>query len=221
MEVFKMRIPVKSLKLYTIIFLLTGSILMQLAASAQWTGQVEAYQYIGTGAEGSFQPLAHIQAPNNWYGEMRYNYEEAKTFSFYAGKTFAGGKRAEYKITPMAGYSTGTFTGISFGVNTDVEWKDFYFSAQSQYSISSQTKDDNFLFSWSELGYSVSDHFFTGLSLQYTRTIGQTDLEPGFVNGLSFKNFEIPIYIFKPFGSGRYFVVGLSFEFSSVRKNKG
>lgn len=199
--------------------LLLFAMLMQFKTPAQWTAEIELYKYIGTGGESSFQPLGHIRSPNNWYGEIRYNYEDAQTVSFYAGKTFSGGKLAEYSITPMAGYSTGVFTGVSLGVNTDVEWKSFYFSAQSQYSMSSKTKEDNFLFSWSELGYSISDHFFTGISLQYTRTICQTDLEPGIVTGLSFKNFEIPFYVFKPFRSSRYFVLGLSYEFGFGKRN--
>jgi len=214
-----MRSAVKSLKRYKILLFFTGTVLMQLKASAQWTGEIEAYKYIGTGAEGSFQPLAHIRSPKNWYGEIRYNYEDARTISFYAGKTFEGGKLAEYSITPMAGYSAGVFTGFSLAVNTDAEWKRFYFSAQSQYSISTKTKEDSFLFSWSELGYTLTDHFFTGLSLQYTRTICQTALEPGFVTGLSFKNFEIPFYLFKPFRSALYFVLGVSYEFKVGKKN--
>lgn len=165
--------------------------------------------------------MAHVRSPANWYGEIRYNYEDAKTFSLYAGKTFSGGKVAKYSITPMAGYSTGLFTGFSLGVNTDAEWRDFYFSAQSQYSFSSKTKADNFLFSWSELGYSISDHFFTGLSLQYTLTVCQAAVEPGIVTGVRFKNFEIPFYVFKPFRFERYFVLGLSYEFNLKKKTNG
>ena len=216
-----MKTSIKSLKLYTLLLFFTGNILLHFTAYTQWTGKAEAYKYLGVGAEGSFQPLVHIQTPGNWYGEMRYNYEEMKTLSFYAGKTFAGGKRFAYTITPMAGYSTGVFTGPSLALNTDIEWKSFYFSAQSQYSVSTETRDDNFLFSWSELGYSLTDHFFTGFSLQYTRSICQTDLEPGIVAGLSFNNFEIPIYLFKPFQPGRYLVLGLSYEFTLGNKRKG
>ena len=208
----------RTLLLALLLFVL-GTLLIQFNAAAQWTGKIELYKYMGTGMEGSFQPLAHIRSPKNWYGEIRYNYEDARTISFYAGKTFSGGKLAEYSITPMAGYSTGVFTGLSLAVNTDVEWKDFYFSAQSQYSISSKTKEDNFLFSWSELGYSITDHFFTGLSLQYTRTFCETDLEPGIVAGISFKNFEMPFYVFKPFGAERYFVLGLSYVVTIRKKN--
>lgn len=206
------------MKTYKVLLFFTSIMLMQFKAPAQWAGEIELYKYIGTGAEGSFQPLAHIRSPNNWYGEIRYNYEDAQTLSFYGGKTFSGSKLVEYSITPMVGYSKGVFTGFSLAVNTDAEWGKFYFSAQSQYSISSKIKDDTFLFSWSELGYSITDHFFTGFSLQYTRTICQTDLEPGIVTGVCFKNFEIPFYIFKPLRSERYFVLGLSYEFNLGKK---
>ena len=191
---------------------------MQTKLTAQSKVGAELYKYMIRDMPGSFQPILNMQSPKNWYLEARYNYEEANTFSLFAGKTFSGGKVAEYSITPMAGYSIGTFTGLSLAVNTDVEWKSFYFSAQSQYSISSKTKDDSFVFSWSELGYSLSDHFFTGATLQYTHTICQTELEPGILAGVSFKDFEIPLYLFKPFQSERYFVLGVSYEFNFGRK---
>ncbi|MBC7949110.1 MAG: hypothetical protein H7Y42_14590 [Chitinophagaceae bacterium] len=193
---------------------------IQLTINAQWSGQIEAYKYTNFGESGSFQPLAHIASPGNWYGEIRYNYEDAKTLSLYIGKTFSGGRKLEYSFTPMTGYSTGRFTGLSIGINADVEWKNLYLSAQSQYSRSRLGKETSFTFSWSEVGINLSDHLFGGVSLQYTRLLHETTFEPGVVAGISIRGFELPIYVFKPFSPERYFVLGISYEFSIGRKTK-
>jgi hypothetical protein len=184
----------------------------------------ELYTYVGT--KPAIQPLLHIQSANNWYGELRYNYEDAETFSLYGGKTFSGGNNLEYSITPMAGYSTGRFNGLSFAFNTEVEWKAFYFSSQTQYSIATKKNDslsvkksaENFFFSWSELGYTIGDHFFTGVSIQYTRQAGETIFEPGLLAGLNFKKLSFPFYVFSPFHRGRYFILGVNYEFSLKNK---
>ena len=126
----------------------------------------------------------------------------------------------------MAGYSTGRFTGLSLAINTDAEWKKIFLSSQTQYSLSIKKNDsliikknaDNFFFSWSELGYNFSDHFFAGLAMQYTCQAGENDFKPGFLAGLSFKNLSFPCYVFSPFHPGRYFVLGVNYEFNLSKK---
>src|SRR5258705_8885247 len=89
------------------------SIMMLLNASAQWKAGIEQYNYIGAQSTGSFVPSVHLQSKNNWYAELRYNYENAQTLSLYGGKTFEDGNGLDYQITPMVGFSTGKFTGVS------------------------------------------------------------------------------------------------------------
>lgn len=193
--------------------LIIGSILVQLNVSAQPKAGVELYKYMHVQMEGSFQPLAHIQTAKNWYGELRYNYEDAKTLSLYVGKTIADSSGVN-KITPMIGFSTGRFTGISFAFNGEAEWKNFSFASQTQYSVATKKNTESFFFSWSEMEYNFGDHFYAGLAMQYTRQSGETDFEPGFLTGLSFKKISFPFYIFSPFRSGRYFILGVNYEFS-------
>jgi hypothetical protein len=165
-------------------------------------------------------PMVHFQTKNNWYGELRYNYEDAQTLSFFGGKTLNGGKSLTWSFTPMAGYSTGKFTGVSAGINNDAEWKDFYFSAQSQYSVATKKDIANFFFNWSEAGYSFSDNFYSGIAMQYTRQQQKGYLEPGIVSGLCFRNFSLPFYVFNPLKSDCYFVLGLNYEYNLKKKSK-
>jgi hypothetical protein len=185
-------------------------------AQSKWV--FENYNYIRQPDAAVFVPMIHFETGNNWYTELRYNYEDARTLSVFAGKTLAGGKDLQFAVTPMAGYSTGRFTGVSFAANTDLEWKNFYLSAQSQYSMATIKTAANFFFNWSELGYAVSEHFFTGVAVQYTMQEDINDFEPGLLAGFNFKNVSFPIYVFSPFRKGCYFILGLNYEYSLKKK---
>jgi hypothetical protein len=156
----------------------------------------------------------HFQAKNNWYAELRHNYEDVNTVSLFAGKAFTGGNEVTFSIIPLLGYSIGKFCGPSLALNTETEWKKLFFSSQNQYSISTKVKKESFFFTWTEAGYSISEWLFTGITLQYTRLSAQNIFEPGLLAGLSFKNVSFPCYIFNPFQRKHYFVLGLNYEFS-------
>ena len=200
--------------------LLTGlAIMIQYNLPAQSSLLLENYYYKGQGIN-TVVPMFHLETKNNWYGELRYNYEDINTLSLYAGKTIAGGNALQYCITPLLGYSAGRFRGPSFAVNAEAEWKNFFASSQTQYSLSLKTTEESFFFTWSEAGYAICDYFFAGLALQYTRLNCGDNFEPGFVAGLSFKNISFPCYIFSPFQAERYFVFGLNYEFSLKKKKQ-
>jgi hypothetical protein len=200
------------------------SMAVHSAVYAQTKVGVELYNYIN--AKPSFQPIAYLQTRDHWYAECRYNYEDEKTFALYAGKTFSGGNKIEYDFTPMIGFSTGGFTGVSFASNMSAKWKNFFGSSQSQYSINLRKRDSaaikanrgNFFFSWSEIEYSVSDHFFTGLAAQCTLQTGLYEFKPGVVIGVQFGKIQIPFYVFSPFEQSRYFILGFIFEIDQKEK---
>ena len=181
---------------------------------------IENYNYLGQPGSGVVVPMIHFETKKNWYAELRYNYEDNQTISFFGGKTFKGGKDFEYSLTPLAGFSAGRFTGLSLGINTEIEWKNFYISSQTQNSFGTKREIADFFFSWSELGYNISEHFFAGLAMQYTRQKDYTGFEPGFVAGLEIKNFTFPVYVFSPFRNGCYFVVGVNYEYKLNKKRK-
>ena len=202
--------------LLLITFLTTAS--LNGEAQSRWV--FENYKYWGQNEASTIVPTVHFETGNKWCAELRYNYEEAETFSLFAGKTIAGGRKTEYSFSPMVGYSVGLFTGLSFAVNSEAEWKSFYLSSQTQYSIALKNNAENFFFTWSELGYNISPHFFSGLTAQFTMQSGSSDLEPGFVAGVTLKNFTIPFYIFSPFKANRYFAIGINYEYNFKKRNK-
>jgi len=196
------------------------AVLITVNARSQSKWVFEQYNYIRQPEASAFVPMVHFQTRNNWYGELRYNYEDAQTLSFFGGKTVNGGKSLTWSFTPIAGYSTGKFTGVSAGINNEAEWKDFYFSAQSQYSMATKKDKANFFFNWSEAGYSFSDFFYSGIAMQYTWQQQKGFLEPGIVNGLCFRNLSFPFYVFNPLKGDCYFVLGLNYEYNLKKKPK-
>ncbi|MBL7744830.1 MAG: hypothetical protein JNN00_15260 [Chitinophagaceae bacterium] len=185
-------------------------------AQSKWV--VENYHYLGKLYPASIVPMIHYETYNDWYAELRYNYEEAGTVSFFGGKTLTAAGDMQLSITPLLGYSAGRFTGVSAAVNTDITWQQLYLSSQSQYSFAVKKNAENLFFNWSELAYHVSPYFFSGVTVQYTRQDGIRDAEPGVLAGVSFKNISIPVYSFSPFSAGRYFIIGLYCELSTAGK---
>jgi len=187
-------------------------------AFTQAKSGIENYNLLSQSSGYVWMPVAHYQSKKGIYTELRYNYEDIQTLSFFGGKALDGGNMFNYTLTPMVGISFGRFSGLSLAANADLEWKKFYLSSQTQYSIATKPGVADFLFSWSEIGYNITEKFFGGVAIQYTLQQGEKIAETGFVVGLSSKNVSFPVYVFSPFNTGRYFVVGLNYEFDFKRK---
>lgn len=175
---------------------------------------IEYYQYGSAVSKNSMVPVVNFTTKENEYAECRYNYEEVNTFSVFGGKIMEGGKVFRYRFIPMIGFSAGEFTGISLATKTECEWKNFFLSAEMQYSVSCKKDQPSFIFNWSELGYTLSDYFFLGASFQYLVENKFGRIEPGFMGGVSFKKITMPVYVFSPFKSSRYFVFGVNYSFT-------
>ncbi len=200
----------RAILLFLLLLVLVG------AAKSQSKGGFEQYHYFGSYQQYIYMPVVHFQSKRNWYTEARYNYEDLQTVSLYVGKTFTGTNRLSYTLTPLLGGAVGRFNGISTGVNFDMEFDKFYFSSQSQYSISTNHINPSFLYNWSELCYQSFSWMYTGLAVQQTHSQPAGSLlEPGLLVGFSFKNYTIPIYTFDPMKKERYFVVGINYQWGN------
>jgi hypothetical protein len=194
--------------------LLFIAFLICLETSAQVTGCFEQIYYFDEGNAFSMGPLAQLQHASSLYAEVRYNYEEARTVSVYLGKSFLRDGDFSYALTPMFGGVLGKFNGWSAGLNSDVGYKNFYFSAQSQYTFSAEDEINNFYFSWAELGYQPLDWMYGGLAIQetYMPQTKENLTHPGFVVGFTYKKWTMPLYGFKTGKDMQAFVCSLIFE---------
>ena len=193
-------------------------IMASVSAFSQAKSGLENYNYMSSGQAYSWMPVAHYQAKKGYYAELRYNYEDVKTVSFYSGKTFYTGKERQISIIPMIGISTGTFTGISAACKAEAEEGLFFFSTEFQYSKDLKNADGSFMFSWSEAGVSVFEVGFAGLAMQTTFQKGDSIIEPGLVAGFSAGRVTVPLYLFNPFDKGKWFLLGINYEFQIKKK---
>ena len=182
-------------------------------AFTQSENGIEQYYFRGPHNDYQVIPVVHFKNEKNWYAEARCNYEDAETFSFYLGKTFSREALLTYSFTPLLGGVTGKFNGVSTGVNMELEYNNFFFSSQSQYSFSTGDRADSFLYSWSEIGYQPLSWLYGGLSVQQTRVFEtRGTLEPGILAGFSFRRFSLPLYCFSPQNNTRYFIIGFNYD---------
>jgi hypothetical protein len=158
-------------------------------------------------------PIVHIQSNRNWYLETRYNYEEVRTVSVFAGKMFSQTSKLSYTITPVFGLVAGKFNGGS-ALNITLGLGNFYLSSQGQGTLSRSCRLDDFVYRWSELRYFLSDKIFTGFSLQQTCFLNKhvAAVEPEILAGLSFGEWSFPVYFFNPVDNNRYVVFGINWE---------
>jgi hypothetical protein len=183
------------------------------AAVAQERKGADVYYYPGNGAVlPSLSSRVFYQGSSNWYGEVRYNYEEEATLACSVGRTFSKEGTWSYAITPVAGLSAGRLQGASFGFNSSLSYNTFSFSSSMQYGLCPGQRKSN-LFSWSELNCQMSDHFYAGVTMQQWSSY-QLDptWEPGMQMGVCLGNWTIPLYIFHPSSNQRYFVLGVCRE---------
>jgi hypothetical protein len=61
-------------------------------------------------------------ANHDGYAELRYNYDEVKTLSLYAGRAFSKKDSLSWSFTPMAGLLVGNWKGPSAGLNMTVNY---------------------------------------------------------------------------------------------------
>ena len=188
-------------------------LLLLCSARSQSKISFEQYSFMGAGQNSLLAPVAHYETRQKWYAEARYNYEDINTFSLYAGRTFSKENNFSWSFTPMIGGMAGKMNGGSVGLNTLCSFRKFSFYSESQYSVSAQTRFDNFFYNWSELYYQPLDWIYTGIALQHTRLYATSSLmDPGILLGFSYNQWSFPLYSFNPLRGERYFVIGVNWE---------
>ena len=180
-------------------------------ATSQSNTGLEQYYYMNSKSI-TVSPIAWYQSRKGWYFEGRYNYEEAKTVSIYAGKTFEHQSTFSYAITPLVGIVTGKFNGAAVAENATIEYKKFMFSIQSQYTFSIENRAQNFIYGWADLSYLLFPGFSAGLSLQQTKPYREkVQSEKGFFLKAEFGKWEFPLYVFNVKSNERQIILGLNY----------
>ncbi|HSE41385.1 MAG TPA: hypothetical protein VLH08_11535 [Acidobacteriota bacterium] len=151
---------------------------------------------------------------NQFHVEARYNYEDLNTGSLFGGYNLSGGDALEFSVTPIVGAVFGNSDGIAPGFLIDLNYGRFSFSSEGEYFFSSDGKESNFFYSWSELFYSPADWIWFGMAGQRTRAY-ETDLkiQRGIALGFGKENFAITGYIMNIGWDDVFGVVSVGYSF--------
>ncbi len=168
-----------------------------------------------------------LTADHNWlHLEARYNYENLRTGSLWAGYNFSwgdvdSGDAWEFDITPMVGGVFGRTNGIAPGLEVLLNYrKKTELSLTNEYVFDTDGKSGNFYYAWPQLTYSPVEWFHVGAVAQHTVAYhSPVNIQRGFLVGFSrrmhdsHKKWEFTTYVFNPGISGTNVVLEVGFSF--------
>lgn len=194
---------------FRFIVLLTGFALFAQLARAQdsstvekssrgrkaWEGNASLNAYF---LQDGFYMIPVLTADKNrLHLEARYNYEDFRTFSAWGGYNFTGGKKLEWDLTPMLGLVLGQTNAIAPGLEMLLSYGKLEFYSEGEWLFNIEDKYDDFVYFWSDLGYSPWAWLTIGLSAQRTRSYQSgRDVQKGLLIGLSRKKASLNGYFY-------------------------
>jgi hypothetical protein len=146
--------------------------------------------------------------------EARYNYEDRNTASVFGGINFTFGNQLKLLLTPIAGIAFGHTNGAVPGLEVDLSYKSFDLNSQSEYLFDFSDSENDFAYTYLQLGTSLFKKFKLGLAGQRTRLYQSSlDLQRGVYAGYSFHGLNATFTSFNTFTDNFFFIVSLSYGF--------
>ena len=113
----------------------------------------------------------------------------------------------------MMGVIFGSLQGFAPALELELSYKSFDFYSESEWVIDRAGGQYNYLYTWSELGYSPFESFRAGISAQRTRLYETgLDLQKGFFAEYSFWKLTVGLHYYNPFSTDYFFIASLNFE---------
>ncbi len=136
--------------------------------SQPWSFSADSYYYLVPGGKNilNLNGYADHKALRT---EMRYNYEDQNTASVFGGWKFEAGNKVQLQVTPMIGIAFGNANGFAPALEIELAYKSFDFYLESEYFVDFTGKENDFLYTWSELGITLFNALRTGITAQSTR----------------------------------------------------
>lgn len=151
---------------------------------------------------------------NHLHLEARYNYEDVKTASVWAGYNFYGGQKLSYNITPMAGLVLGQTNGAAIGLELACTLGNFTLYNEAEHLFDFKTVQNNYFYAWSDFTYAPLDWLYFGISGQRTRLYKtNVDIQHGLILGTAFKNLEAAVYLYNPELDSRFVLLSIAYNF--------
>jgi hypothetical protein len=146
--------------------------------------------------------------------EAHWAYEDRDTFSVFAGKSFPVEGDIHGNFTPRIGVAGGDSDGIVPAAALGLNWKALSFTTDVEYMIGTSSDTSDFLYSWSELSWALSERFSVGLVGQRTNVFHQDlTVDRGVLFGMALGKTRLTAYVFNPDLDDPYVSIALSAGF--------
>jgi hypothetical protein len=145
--------------------------------------------------------------------EARYNYEDRRTASVFAGWNLAAGETFTIELTPMAGVAFGNTGGIIPALEMSLGYGPLDLYAEGEYLVDLRNSEGNFAYTWVEFGFTPGDPLRAGLVAQRTRIIrSPLEVDRGIFSQLIHGPATVSVYAFNLFTESWFLTIG--FEIS-------
>lgn len=190
-----------------------------LIHAQDYTGTLFGGYYSGFGYQ--LSPVLNVKSETGFYGEMRYNYEDDRTFSAYAGMTYYKNfsKSSETEFSIYLGGMFGQFEGTSPGFEVWHKTKHLDLFFQNQLPFKNRFKE-GFYSNWSQFLYDTKRNFEFGASFQATQPLDKKIAKEYYDFGLELAcqvpkaNLEFTFYGFNFWNKRSFGLVGIEYVFS-------
>jgi hypothetical protein len=144
--------------------------------------------------------------------ETRWQYEDLRSLSAFAGWTFFAGDAVHVEATPMAGPLIGRTTGLIPGLELTVGWRWLTFYTEDEYVFDLGDSSANYFYAWTELTATPVEFLTVGLVGQRTRQVHTSlDIQRGLLARLTWGPLTLGVYAFNIGTSDWYLSTGLTF----------
>lgn len=146
--------------------------------------------------------------------EARYGYEAKDARSAFLGWTFSGGEKLAWEVTPIVGGAWGPLQAFIPGVEASLSWGRFDVYVEAEFVRDANARENDYNYSWNELGFKASEQVRLGLAGQRTRSYGvDREFQRGPFVQLSWKRATLGAYWFNPGSHEQVFVgaIGIAF----------
>lgn len=183
------------------------------AEANDWSFETTAFYYIMPNDENK-TTLIGTADHNKLHLEARYNYEDEKTVSLFGGYNFETGKDLVFGLTPIIGFSIGNTDAVIPGLELSLNWKILDYYSESEYVFDLEDKENNFFYTWAELGITPFDNLrMGGVASRTLMYDSDLEIERGVFFEYSFGQIKTMIYYFYPFSKDGYLIPTFGIEF--------
>ena len=178
-----------------------------------WEFAVTAYPTHPRGGDTTTSAIA-VADRGALHLEGRYGYEAKDSRSAFVGWTFSGGDKLAWEATPIVGGGWGPVHAFIPGFEASLSWGRFDAYTEAEFVRDHATHENDYNYSWNELGFKAGEHVRLGIVGQRTRAYGvDREFQRGPFVQLSWKRMTLGAFWFNPGSHEQVFVgaIGVAF----------